>query len=320
MIPSITLSTPSFPTLEPHTRSFSTNLSTPPLTSLAERRPTATLLSTWTIAILPGLYLGDEHNASNAQQLEDLSIHCVINVAAEVNHPYVQLFRTWDTPSLNCNTTTTASPCPTLSPSSSSSSSSSSNSSNSTLNMLPLSPANDEHVYSTIEYKKRPWHHRILDDDDNDDDQQSIQKELHNAVMDVVQARQSGRNVLVHCQCGLARSATVVVAYVMYMLRLSMAAAVLYVKKYAPHINPNLSLMYRLHEYELWLGTQSGRLDNTTVTRKKLDTSFLKTHQSPSSLVSKCKSFKFKPSTAAASRYTMALRQDFCWRSSPSSK
>ncbi|ORZ08405.1 protein-tyrosine phosphatase-like protein [Absidia repens] len=359
MIPSTTLSTPPFPTHEPHKRSLSTNLSSAPLTSLAERRrsnknlslcllptdkhypipPSTPFLSTASslqrpqqhyyqhgpIAILPGLYLGDEHNASNVQQLEDLSIHCVINVAAEVNHPYAQLFRTWDQPFLDCNTTPTATPCPTLSPSSSSSSSSSSiNSVNSTLTMLAPS-AKDEHIYSTMEYKKRPWHHHILDDD-NDNDQQTIQKELHAAVMDVARARQSGRNVLVHCQCGLARSATVVVAYTMYALRLSMAAAILYVKKYAPHINPNLSLMYRLHEYELYLGTQSRQLDHTTMvaaapvtTKKKLDTSasFLKTRQS-STLVSKCKSFKFKPS--AASRYTTALRQDFCWRSSTSSK
>ncbi|CAO3599878.1 unnamed protein product [Absidia cylindrospora] len=385
MIPSTTYSTPSLPTHEFPKRPLSANFSSPPPTSLAQRRrnnknlslcllpwdnrspvpPSTPFLSTTSfsssssfassshpklqpvqrqyyqqgpIAVLPGLYLGNEQNANNAQQLKNLSIHGMINVAAEVTHPHAQVFQYWDHLLDNNNnniasTTTTTAPCPTLS-----TSSSSTNSTNSTFTLpSPLTtPTSTESqaFFSTMGYKKRAWHHHILDDD------QSIQKELDAAVMDVVRMRQSGRNVLVHCQCGLARSATVVVAYVMYTLRLSMSAAMLHVKKYAPHINPNLSLMYQLREYELGLASSPRRpvdgsggggkaKKNSNVDTIMIDTtplsptsskalpptpSSLKKQPSSSSLAAKWKSFKTKSSST-----TSSLRPGHWWRSSTSS-
>lgn len=390
MIPSTTHSTPSLPTHEFPKRPLSANFSSPPPSSLAQRRrnnknlslcllpsdnrspipPSTPFLSTTSfssssssfsssfnvnnksqplhrhyyqqgpIAVLPGLYLGDEQNANNAQQLKDLSIHGMINVAAEVTHPHAHVFQSWDQLLDNINgtttttTTTTTAPCPTLS-----TSSSSTTSSNSTCTLpSPLTtPTSTESqaFFSTMGYKKRSWHHHILDDD------QSIQKELDAAVMDVVRMRQSGRNVLVHCQCGLARSATVVVAYVMYMLRLSMPAALLHVKKYAPHINPNLSLMYQLREYELGLAASRSKVSaaamdvdkknnttmaippspttTTTTTTSSMKTmpttpSSLKKQPSSSSLAAKWKSFKSKSSYT-----TSSLRPGHWWRSSTSS-
>ncbi|SAM07677.1 hypothetical protein [Absidia glauca] len=256
MIPSNTYSTPSLPSHEfPKLRPLSANLSSPPpSSSLAQRRrnnknlslcllpsdtlvaipPSTPFLSTTTttttssttslttsflppsrhyylhgpIAILPGLYLGDEHNANNDQQLAQLNIHGILNVAAEVHHPTPHQFQTFDALLTSCDASA-----------------------------------------PTRGYKKRAWHHHIMEDDDTDGSM--VQQELHAAVMDVDRLRKAGRNVLVHCQCGLARSATVIVAYVMYTLRLSMSAALHHVKQHAPHINPNLSLMYQLREYEL---------------------------------------------------------------------
>ncbi|KAI8335464.1 protein-tyrosine phosphatase-like protein [Chlamydoabsidia padenii] len=201
MIPSPNYSTPSLPTqdLFPR-RPLSANLSS----TLAQRRrknknlslcllpstlhpppsPTLRYYPHGPVAILPGVYLGDEYNVNNQQQLQALNIQYILNVAAEVD------------PALNI----------------------------------------------TMGYKKRAWHHHIVGNQDQG------QQELQDAVMDVVRMR-SG-NVLVHCQCGLARSATVVIAYVMHTLGLSLYAALGYVKQYAPHINPNLSLMYQLREYE----------------------------------------------------------------------
>ncbi|KAI8099437.1 protein-tyrosine phosphatase-like protein [Halteromyces radiatus] len=300
MIPSTTYSTPSLPTHDFPKRPLSANLSSPPPTSLAQRRRNNKNLSLCLLpsdksappstpfltesqqrrfyyqqgptAVLPGLYLGDEQNANNVQQLRQLNIHFMINVAAEVNHPHHDQFQPWDQV-LNNNV-----PCPTLSNSSSSSSSCSIQSSPMT---TPTSIQHDDD-FSHMGYKKRSWHHHILDDDT------MIQQELHAAVLDIMRVRQTGRNVLVHCQCGLARSATVVIAYVMYMLHYSMSDAIRHVKACAPHINPNLSLMYQLREYETWL------LNDVN-------------SKQSSSLALKWKSFKIKSSS---------LRQTSWWRSS----
>lgn len=337
MIPSTTSSTPALPSREFPKRPFSANLSSPPPTSLAQRRrnnknlslcllpsddrygipPSTPFLSTTpstssstssssTISspsyqprpryrqhyqngpsyVLPGVYLGDEHNANNTQQLEDLSIQSVLNVAAEVNHPRAHLFQPWD----QCID-------------------------------------NSDLPYGTIGYKKRSWHHHILDDD------QQILSELDAAVMDVVRARQAGRNVLVHCQCGLARSATVVVAYVMYTLQLSMSAALGHVKQHAPHISPNLSLMYQLREYELWLASSrvphnddSNTMDGCNLTLKKhtpptlmkmIDRNTVASTITPSStstLAAKWNSLKSKSKPKSSST------QPFWWRPSSLSK
>ncbi|SAM04564.1 hypothetical protein [Absidia glauca] len=338
MIPSTTTSTPSLPSREFPKRPFSANLSSPPPTSLAQRRrnnknlslcllpsddrigipPSTPFLSTTpstssstssssTISsrsyqprplyrqhyqngpscVLPGVYLGDEQNANNSQQLQDLSIQSILNVAAEVNHPRAHLFQPWD----QC-----------------------------------IDSSSDLPYDETIGYKKRPWHHHILDDD------QQILNELDSAVMDVVRARQAGRNVLVHCQCGLARSATVVVAYVMYSLHLSMSAALGHVKQHAPHIGPNLSLMYQLREYELWLASSrvprddNSAMDGCNLTLKKqtpptlmkmIDRNTVASTITPSSsstLAAKWKSLKSKSKPKSSST------QPCWWRSSSLSK
>ncbi|KAI8331378.1 protein-tyrosine phosphatase-like protein [Chlamydoabsidia padenii] len=305
MIPSTTYSTPSLPSHDFPKRPFSANLSSPPPTSLAQRRrnnknlslcllpsddrygvpPSTPFLSTTPstsssstsststissqsnqpprpryrqyyqqgpVSILPGVYLGDEHNANNLEQLEALSIQCILNVAAEVHHPQADQFQPFDEPK--------------------------------TL---------------VMGYKKRPWHHQILDDDDQ------IIKELDAAVMDIVRARKCGRNVLVHCQCGLARSATVVVAYAMYTLQLTMSAALVHVRQYAPHISPNLSLMYQLREYELWLGVAPVVKKRSPTLMMMMDNNKKKTTSSSSSLAAKWKSLKSKSTST----------QPFWWRS-----
>ncbi|OBZ81619.1 Dual-specificity protein phosphatase SDP1 [Choanephora cucurbitarum] len=69
--------------------------------------------------------------------------------------------------------------------------------------------------------------------------------------MDIIdRARAAGQPILVHCQCGVARSATVIIAYVMKTFRLPMQEAYDHVKQLAPAINPNLSLLFQLREFE----------------------------------------------------------------------
>ncbi|SPO28203.1 uncharacterized protein UTRI_04578_B [Ustilago trichophora] len=91
------------------------------------------------------------------------------------------------------------------------------------------------------------------------------------ASLEHVQTSQSPGKILVHCQCGVSRSATLVIAFVMQ------AAAMRYgfesartllgmhdcynmVKEKSSSISPNISLIYQLVEWERYLSSAAGRL------------------------------------------------------------
>ncbi|KAJ2743731.1 tyrosine/serine/threonine protein phosphatase [Coemansia sp. BCRC 34301] len=75
------------------------------------------------------------------------------------------------------------------------------------------------------------------------------------------EARNRHHGVLVHCQLGVSRSASLVIAYVMRTMGLRFAAAYEYVRVRAPCISPNLSLIGQLCEYgEGLAGGQRGSL------------------------------------------------------------
>ncbi|CAO3636321.1 unnamed protein product [Cunninghamella blakesleeana] len=237
------------------------------------------------ICILPGIYLGDESNAVNEAQLKLYNIHYIMNVATEVNHPRIDSFDKWDEDHQHHqhhHNNEIVLPCPTLSSSSSSTNSSSSSSS------LSLTSSPTRMTKKTIKYKKRAWHHQIMDND------QLSLKELNDAVMDIVYVKESqnNKNILIHCQCGLARSASVIIAYMMYTRQLSMQLAIMEVKKQAPHINPNFSLMYHLREYERWLMVkQASTWSKKSIQHKSSNDTIKSSH---SSFVAKWKNFKYK--------------------------
>lgn len=64
-----------------------------------------------------------------------------------------------------------------------------------------------------------------------------------------------GRRVFIHCNAGISRSPTIIVAYVMKYLRISFEDAFNLVKKARLTINPNIGFISQLKVYENYLKT-----------------------------------------------------------------
>ncbi|KAH7926164.1 hypothetical protein BV22DRAFT_1033180 [Leucogyrophana mollusca] len=58
-----------------------------------------------------------------------------------------------------------------------------------------------------------------------------------------------GRSVLVHCQAGISRSATIIAAYLMHSLKLDPASALDMIKKVRPNVEPNEGFMQQLEVF-----------------------------------------------------------------------
>ncbi|KAI8338377.1 protein-tyrosine phosphatase-like protein [Chlamydoabsidia padenii] len=107
--------------------------------------------------------------------------------------------------------------------------------------------------------------------------QHGEQIRLNDAMALIDQAKKHKKVVLVHCQCGVARSATVVIGYIMHSLHLSLHDAYSFVQLRAPAIGPNLALLYQLQSLErLLLGCKKENSSNKTIGRilrkRKLET------------------------------------------------
>ncbi|KAH0840359.1 protein-tyrosine phosphatase-like protein [Lanmaoa asiatica] len=72
---------------------------------------------------------------------------------------------------------------------------------------------------------------------------------LPDACLFIETAISCGGKILVHCVMGVSRSATVVCAYLMVSQRLSVSAAIQYVRKRRPEIHPNYGFMKQLHAF-----------------------------------------------------------------------
>ncbi|KAG8744684.1 hypothetical protein FRC10_009598 [Ceratobasidium sp. 414] len=243
------------------------------------------------IQILPGVWLGQEENARNWPELHARGIRWVLNVAKEVAPPYMdgkddiaprpvadprsppksavderlRIRPSASTPNLAQPQTAFLSrrkPGPEKQP------------------QQPSQPRAVPFVPPTggpaLLYVHLPWSHG----------QSDLVKSGFPAAMSFVDhAQRKGQGVLIHCQCGVSRSATLVIALVMRAsmardgvdvpeelrsVQGSMHNAYAFVKEKSKWVGPNMSLIYQLLEYERTLAPKK---DAPSITSEGTDAS-----------------------------------------------
>ncbi|KAL0964974.1 hypothetical protein UPYG_G00275140 [Umbra pygmaea] len=83
-----------------------------------------------------------------------------------------------------------------------------------------------------------------------DSNKQNLRQYFEEAFEFIEEAQQAGVGLLIHCQAGVSRSATIVIAYLMKHTWMTMTDAYKFVKTRRPIISPNLNFMGQLLEFE----------------------------------------------------------------------
>jgi tyrosine-protein phosphatase len=97
----------------------------------------------------------------------------------------------------------------------------------------------DGKTYKTPEYIHMPWEHNT-----------DIVPDLYKLVKIMDERVQQGKRVLIHCQCGVSRSASLIVAYGLYKdPQMSVQDAYDRAKKRSKWIGPNMNLIMQLQEF-----------------------------------------------------------------------
>ena len=84
-----------------------------------------------------------------------------------------------------------------------------------------------------------------------DDEMAPLHKHFDEASEFIHERIQQGKRVLVHCQAGVSRSATICMAYMIRYHHLSWSAAYMCVKDARPRIHPNFGFLTQLKNYEI---------------------------------------------------------------------
>ncbi|XP_061097026.1 dual specificity protein phosphatase 10 isoform X2 [Conger conger] len=83
-----------------------------------------------------------------------------------------------------------------------------------------------------------------------DSNKQNLRQYFEEAFEFIEEAHRAGQGLLIHCQAGVSRSATIVIAYLMKHTWMTMTDAYKFVKTRRPIISPNLNFMGQLLEFE----------------------------------------------------------------------
>ncbi|ORY82066.1 dual specificity phosphatase, partial [Protomyces lactucae-debilis] len=89
-----------------------------------------------------------------------------------------------------------------------------------------------------VEYVHVPWQHNA-----------SLAQDLPSLTAYMDRCLKQEKRVLVHCQQGVSRSASLVIAYVMKSMGKDVNEAYGFVKHESPWIGPNMTLIYQLCEW-----------------------------------------------------------------------
>ncbi|KZT06899.1 uncharacterized protein LAESUDRAFT_714024 [Laetiporus sulphureus 93-53] len=182
------------------------------------------------VQVLPGIWLGSEDNVRDWTGHMKRGIRSILNVAKEVstvfdlNQPLRQFASTPDLKAAASRTDST------------------------------YYPAHIPSGRPAMHYLKLPWSHGQVD---------LVHEGFPAAMAFVDKALERGDGVLIHCQCGISRSATLVIALVMraaaqrspnvpsevWALK-GMQGAYTFVKEKSRAVGPNMSLIYQLLDYE----------------------------------------------------------------------
>lgn len=106
------------------------------------------------------------------------------------------------------------------------------------LSSLPTCPSGQSAPEGLPEYIYVPWDHNSKLTNDLD------------MLTELMRTRSlEGKRILVHCQCGVSRSASLIVAYVMRMQQWGLHESYEWVKSRAGSISPNMTLIFQLMEW-----------------------------------------------------------------------
>ncbi|XP_067098406.1 dual specificity protein phosphatase 10 [Osmerus mordax] len=83
-----------------------------------------------------------------------------------------------------------------------------------------------------------------------DSNKQNLRQYFEEAFEFIEEAQRAGQGLLIHCQAGVSRSATIVIAFLMKHTWMTMTDAYKFVKTRRPIISPNLNFMGQLLEFE----------------------------------------------------------------------
>ncbi|KAL7721286.1 protein-tyrosine-phosphatase [Entamoeba marina] len=102
-----------------------------------------------------------------------------------------------------------------------------------------------------------------------------IQPYLEESFKFINEMMNNNLNVLVHCEIGLSRSASAVIAYLMKTNKWTFKKAFLYVKERRPLVCPNPGFIMQLYEYQNYLGIKDTEESCTFIKDLLSDSSML---------------------------------------------